>query len=68
MELKLDSEEAKVKAHSAAEAPCPDSAASASELRSMAIGTGIDAMEGTKEMTRWVMTVVGCHLSKIQLG
>ena len=55
-------------AHSAAEAPYPNSAASASELCSMAIEIGIEemkVMEGRKGiMTRWMMTAVGCHLGK----
>ena len=66
--MDFDFEGAKVTAHLAAEAPYPDSAASASELCLGAIGIGIDAMEGMKGMTRWMMTAVGCHLSKFDLN
>jgi len=65
-DLDFDFEEAKATAHSVAEVPCPDFVVSASELCSMAIGIGIDVMEGKAGTTRWMMTVVGCHLSKIQ--
>ena len=65
--MDFDFEGAKVTAHLAAEAPCQDSAASASELCLGAIGIGIDAMEGMKGTTRWMMLAVGCHLGKIQL-
>ena len=65
--MDFDFEEAKAAAHLVVEGPCPDSAASASELCLGAIGIGIDAMEGMKGTTRWMMIAVGCHLGKIQL-